>query len=129
MEKDQKHSYWSDPAIKKNYKLLEELGKGSFGTVVKAKNRETGQKVAIKLMRDISKSSYSLRKLLREIIILRKLSEIENNIFTTKLLDIIIPDSSSASPERKNSDNPTFITRPPKEPSDFDTIFLVMDFG
>ena len=41
---------------------------------------------------DIDKSSYHLRKLLREIIILRKLSEIEDNIFTTKLLEIIIPE-------------------------------------
>ena len=86
-----KTSYWSDPAIKKNYKLLEELGKGSFGTVIKAKHRETGQKVAIKMIKEIDKSTYALRKLLREIIILRKLSEIENNIFTIKLLDVIIP--------------------------------------
>ena len=112
MEKDKKHSHWSDPAIKQNYKLLEELGKGSFGTVIKAKDRKTGQKVAIKLMKDIGKSSYSLRKLLREIIILRKLSEIENNIFTTKLLDIITPASSPNDPKKRNSGNPTMIGRP-----------------
>lgn len=108
---------------------MEELGKGSFGTVIKAKHRETGQKVAIKLMKDVNKSSYSLRKLLREIIILRKLSEIENNIFTTKLLDIIIPQSSSNDLRVNNSDNATFIGRPTKDACDFDTIFLVMDFG
>mgnify|MGYP001150325504 CR=1 FL=1 len=47
--------------------------------------------VAIKLIGDIENSSYSVRKVLREIIILRKLSEIEGNIFTVKLLDVIIP--------------------------------------
>jgi hypothetical protein len=30
--------------------------------------------------------------LLREIMILRKLSEMEDNIFTTKLYDVILPD-------------------------------------
>lgn len=32
-----------------------------------------------------------LRKVLREVIILRKLSEIDKNIYTTKLIDIILP--------------------------------------
>ena len=47
--------------------------------------------VAIKLIQNIDKSSYTTRKVLREIIILRKLSEIEENLFTIKLLDVIIP--------------------------------------
>ena len=32
-----------------------------------------------------------LRKVLREVIILRKLSEIDKNIYTTKIIDIILP--------------------------------------
>jgi mitogen-activated protein kinase 1/3 len=139
MEKDSKYSYWSDPSIKKNYKLLEELGKGSFGTVVKAKNRQTGAKVAIKLIKDINKSSYSLRKLLREIIILRKLSEIENNIFTIKLLDIIIPDfdfttelETGNNLRKCKTDESAKLKK--KESSisvstSYEAIFLVMDFG
>jgi serine/threonine protein kinase len=75
------------------------LGKGSFGTVLKARNRNTGLKVAIKLIKNIDKSPYSLRKLIREIILLRKLSEIEDNNFTIKLVDIIIP----STPSEKNA--------------------------
>ena len=56
-----------------------------------AKNRETGDKVAIKLITDVSKTVYGARKVLREIVLLRKLSECPNNIFTVKLLDIVIP--------------------------------------
>ena len=58
------------------------LGKGTFGTVVKAVNRKNGQLVAIKLIDDLSSSSYAARKVLREVKILRKLSEIEENVFT-----------------------------------------------
>jgi len=85
------------------------------------------------MIKDIDKSTYSLRKLLREIIILRKLSEIENNIFTIKLLDIIIPQAAVGDPQ-DNLGNQTMI-RPSKGESacgssvNFDTIFLVMDFG
>lgn len=67
------------------------MGQGAYGTVVKAINKKTQEKVAIKLMNDIQKDSYRLRQILRELIILRKLSEIKNNIFTTKLIDVIIP--------------------------------------
>jgi len=54
-------------------------------------HRETKQLVAIKLMKNIFADSYQARKTLREIKILRKLSRIPNNLFTTLLLDIILP--------------------------------------
>ena len=49
------------------------------------------QVVAIKLMKNIFGDSYQARKTLREIKILRKLSRIPNNLFTTGLLDVILP--------------------------------------
>lgn len=40
------------------------------------------------------KSEYNARKTLREIMLLRKLTEMEDNIFTTKVLDIVVPTSA-----------------------------------
>jgi calcium/calmodulin-dependent protein kinase I len=37
--------------IKKVYKFDEKIGKGSFGTVLRAVERETGQEVAIKCIK------------------------------------------------------------------------------
>lgn len=71
---------------------MELLGNGSFGTVVKAKKRSTDQFVAIKLIKNFNHSSYKCRQVLREILILRKLSQSDTNYFTTKLLDIILPE-------------------------------------
>ena len=42
-------------------------------------------------MKNIFGDSYQARKTLREIKILRKLSRIPNNLFTTTLLDVILP--------------------------------------
>ena len=39
----------------------------------------------------IKQDNYMIRKVLRELIILRKLSELECNIFTTKVFDVIFP--------------------------------------
>ena len=63
--------------VKKKYKVTEVLGNGGFGFVFAAKNRQSGEKVAIKMIQiDTERDgSYFLRKLLREIVILRKLSE------------------------------------------------------
>ena len=90
--------------ISNEYKLLDFIGEGSFGQVVRAKNRKTGEKVGIKLIANIQKSTYYARKVLREITILRKL---QSNIFTIKLLDVIIPQN-------------------PKDAESFDDVFLVM---
>lgn len=67
------------------------MGQGSYGFVVKAMHKETKQLVGIKLMKNIFGDVYQARKTLREIKILRKLSRIPNNLFTTQLLDIILP--------------------------------------
>jgi len=55
-------------------------------------HRETKQIVAIKLMKNIFDDPYQARKVLRELTLLRKLSKIQENIFTSQLFDIILPD-------------------------------------
>ena len=69
MENSQPPSIWS--YIQKFYKIQKGLGSGSFGSVVQAQNRKTGQIVAIKLIKDFNKSDYLARMVLREIMILR----------------------------------------------------------
>ena len=72
------------------YELLNVIGEGSFGQVRKAKCRHNGSLVAIKLIRNAFANRYEAKKLLREVQILRKLSSNENNIYCSKLLDIVI---------------------------------------
>ena len=62
--------------------------------MIKAQHRKSKQVVAIKYLKDIFDDTYSARKMIREIIILRKFTDMQNNIFTTKLLDIILPQDS-----------------------------------
>ena len=69
--------------LQSTYEIIESLGKGAYGTVVKAKSLKTGQVVAIKLIQDIQKDAYMMRKVIRELFILRKLSEIKSNVYTT----------------------------------------------
>jgi serine/threonine protein kinase len=83
------------------------MGEGAFGTVVRAKSRSSGNLVAIKLLDKINTSPYTSRKVLREVKLMKKLSEIDNNIYTTTLIDIITPEKSI----------------------EFDHIFLVMTLG
>jgi serine/threonine protein kinase len=47
---------WAE--AKKNYRLLKIIGEGTFGIVVKAQSKHTGEKVAIKLITNISSSSF-----------------------------------------------------------------------
>ena len=66
------------------------LGKGSYGTVLQAKCKLSKQIVAIKLVNNIFENEYSSTKVIREIKILRKLSQMENNNYTTKLIDLVL---------------------------------------
>ena len=53
--------------IHKKYKVIEVIGKGSYGCVSKAMCRETGKYVALKVMKNQTLTEYELIKLLREI--------------------------------------------------------------
>ena len=60
--------------------------------MAKARCRKSGNTYAIKLIQNVFYSSYETKKILREIQILRHLSNIEHNIFTVKLHDVgIVP--------------------------------------
>lgn len=83
------YDHWSQ--IRLSYKLEEMLGFGTFGVVYSATSIKTGKKVAIKLVKDIQSSEYMARKVLRELIILRKFSQIETNVFTSKVMQVILP--------------------------------------
>lgn len=73
---------------KSNYLLLKVLGTGTYGQVVKAKDKKTGEIVAIKLIRDVYGNEYETIKVLREMQILRKLSDLDPNCnFVTRLLN------------------------------------------
>jgi len=50
------------------------LGEGSFGTVVRATEKSTGEEVAIKYLKNTCGSYYSAKKVLREIEILNQLT-------------------------------------------------------
>lgn len=72
--------------------MIKEIGSGAYGVVMMAENKATKQQVAIKLVKDCFRHSICARKIYREIKILRKLTRLPQNIFTTKLIDIIVPE-------------------------------------
>ena len=62
--------------ISKKYKMIEVLGKGSYGCVSKARCLRTGRIVACKIMENQTNTEYDTIKLLREIQILRSLQKL-----------------------------------------------------
>ena len=68
--------------IEEEYEILDIIGSGSYGQVVRARQRETGHILAIKLIKDVFYNTYEAKKVLREILIMRKLSQEGANIFT-----------------------------------------------
>lgn len=62
--------------IQSKYELLKVIGRGSYGCVSKAKCKDTGKFVAIKVFEKHSSSEYDTVKLVREIVLIKKLNEI-----------------------------------------------------
>lgn len=101
---------WS--VVQEDYDIIECLGKGTYGNVVKARCKQTGTKVAIKLIDNIFSGNNLLPKyVLREMQLLDQLTTMPGNIFTTSLKDIVLPASNN------------------KDLKTFDHIFLVMEYS
>ena len=67
--------------------------------MVKATHKTKDLTVAIKYIADAFDDLYSVKRVYREIAILSQLSSMKENVFTVKLLDVIIPD-------KKDNDHP-----------------------
>ena len=78
--------------LQKEYKLTKMLGQGSYGLVIKGKNRETLQEVAIKKIKCDFKNLKQIKYVMREITILRQLTKMDGCVFSPKLYDIIVPE-------------------------------------
>lgn len=88
-----KHSYQVRNVsfvIDKRYELIDVLGMGAYGLVVSAKDRETGEKVAIKRISDLFESVGDGKRILREIRLMRFL-KCEQILAIT---DMEVPESS-----------------------------------
>ena len=107
-----------------DYEIIEGLGCGSFGQVVKARHKNTGRVHAVKLIHDVMGHWMTAKQTAREIGILRKLSEDPQNIFTTKLTDVIVP---PLEPSDQLEDKPDF-EELKNEGIVFNELFLVQDF-
>ena len=74
------------------YKIDKIIGQGAAGLVVRAKNRCLKTTVAIKYIKACFKDGqqYTLKRILRELKILRLLTEMKENHHTVKILDIVV---------------------------------------
>jgi serine/threonine protein kinase len=81
--------------VKTKYKLTKIIGRGTYGLIVKAKNRETGNIVAVKQMVKIGSDTLVLKSIIREVCMLRCFSKVSDNPHTSQLLDIIAPEDIS----------------------------------
>ena len=91
---------WAE--IIERYEIICQLGYGSYGNVVEAINNKTGNRVAIKLVKNIFDDPLESKRILREITLLRSM----DCQFVVKIINII----------------------PPKI-KNFDKIFIVFEFS
>jgi len=91
----------------RNYTIGQEIGSGTFGQVFEGHCKTTGQEVAIKLIKfsshdksNIQRYTTRLKSILSEVQILSQLTDADENIYTTKILDFIIPETKDDKPIR-----------------------------
>lgn len=91
--------------IAAKYKVVEVIGKGSYGCVSKAQCKQTGKFVALKVMKNQTLTEYELIKLLREILLMRKLNDLFHALqtdddrhlptFIPELVEILCPEPTT----------------------------------
>eukprot|EP01016_Furgasonia_blochmanni_P040233 TRINITY_DN510_c0_g6_i1.p1 TRINITY_DN510_c0_g6~~TRINITY_DN510_c0_g6_i1.p1 ORF type:complete len:492 (-),score=136.14 TRINITY_DN510_c0_g6_i1:154-1629(-) len=84
-----------------NYEIVKQIGSGSYGSVVEAIQKSTGNKVAIKRLNRLWEDKIDCKRILREVVLLRKMDH--PNII--KVVDIIEPE----------------------DPKTFDSIYVVLE--
>ena len=80
--------------VSKDYKIVDVIGQGSGGQVVKAMNRQSKTVVAVKRIECGFDNLQYMKYILREISIMRQLSSIKDNSYTPMLYDILIPEKA-----------------------------------
>lgn len=78
---------FQDWEIGDNYEIHKQIGSGSYGYVVEATQRSTGKKVAIKRLNKLWDDKIDCKRILREVVLLRKL----NNPNLISIIEIIEP--------------------------------------
>lgn len=85
-------------------------------------DRKTGQKVAIKMIRGVLNDELHAKYVCRELKIMRHLSQIDDSIYTAKLIDVIIPKS------KYDKHNTSMGSTSESECDSPDHIFLVQEY-
>ena len=80
---------FSDWKVGDKYDIIKEIGVGSYGSVVQAKRKDNGEKVAIKRIGQIFEDLIDGKRILREIAILRRL----RNPYIVNIIEIIKPEN------------------------------------
>jgi serine/threonine protein kinase len=97
-----------------------------------ATHKLTRTKVAIKHINQINWDIFMTKNILRELILMRKFSEIKDNVFTSKVFEIILPENTvtwieeediKLMPFMKNFYNPYI------DYSKLNHLFIVMELG
>lgn len=81
---------FSDWKTGDKYEIIKEIGVGSYGSVVQAKVKSTGAKVAIKRIGQIFEDLVDGKRILREVAILRHL----RNPYIVNIIEIIKPENA-----------------------------------
>jgi len=94
---------FQDWEVGPGYEIVKQIGSGSYGYVVEAIQKSTGKKVAIKRLNKIFEDVVDCKRILREVVLLRKL----NHPHLVNIIEILEP----------------------SDPKNFDTLYVVLEYA